>query len=340
MRAVPLALGFLVVGLFSLGVTIAYGSEAIPLADVFGVLWHKLSFGLGQVPEATTERIVWQLRAPRSLMAFFVGGGLAIIGVGMQALVRNPLAEPYILGISSGASAGLSLFYLGFLPPILSNALSIPLSAFLGGLLAITLVYLVAQDGRTLSVVRLLLAGVAMSALMGAVSSFVTFASPDPNKLQAVIYLLMGSLDHTHWGTLWGPMLGSLASLLLLWSLARPLDAMLLGEEAAQSLGLPVETLKNLLLVLSALVTGLMVAETGAIGFVGLIVPHTVRLVVGVSHAKVVPLSYIGGGLFLMWADLGARSLLETQLPVGIITALCGVPFFLILLRRQAYRFG
>lgn len=340
MKAGPLMLGLVGLGVLSLGVTLGYGSEALPLGEVFGVLAHKLSFGLATAPDATTDRIVWQLRAPRALMAFFVGGGLAIIGVGMQALVRNPLAEPYILGISSGASAGLSLFYLGFLPPIVSKALSIPLSAFLGGLVAITLVYLVAREGRTLSVVRLLLAGVAMSALMGAISSFVAFASPDPNKLQAVIYLLMGSLDHTHWGTLVGPMVGSLVSFALLWVLARPLDALLLGEEAAQSLGLPVEALKNLLLILSALVTGLMVAETGAIGFVGLIIPHSVRLLVGVSHAKVIPLSYIAGGIFLMWADLGARALLETQLPVGIITALCGVPFFLVLLRRQAYRFG
>jgi iron complex transport system permease protein len=265
----------------------------------------------------------------------------------MQALVRNPLAEPYVLGISGGASAGASLFYLGFLPPLVSRALSMPLAAFLGGLLTITIVYLVARTGPSsatggrLSVARLLLAGVAMSALMGAVTSFITLASPDPGKLRAVLFWLLGSLAGAQWGSLALPAAAALGALAACWTMARPLDALLLGEEPAQSLGVSVEALKRALIGGAALVTGLLVASAGAIGFVGLIVPHAVRLTAGAAHRRLVPLSFLAGALFLLWADVLARTLLAGQeLPVGILTAACGVPFFLWLLRREQYRFG
>ena len=323
----------------TVGAGVAFGSENIPFAAVYEVLSHKL--GWGEAPELTTSLIVWNLRLPRVTLALLVGGGLSVTGVAMQALVRNPLAEPYILGISSGASAGVSLFYLGLLPPLISRTLSLPLAAFLGGLCSITLVYLVARSGPTVSVARLLLAGVAMSALMGAVSSFVTFASPNPDKLRTVLFLLLGSLSGTRWDMLLVPALVTLPATLLLVGMSRSLDALLLGEEPAHSLGIPVERTKQLLIGLAALVTGTLVAVSGTIGFVGLIVPHAVRLVTGVPHRRLVPLSFIAGGLFLCWADLAARLLLPAQeLPVGIITALCGVPFFLVLLRRQTYQFG
>ncbi len=318
---------------------VSLGSERVALGEVLRVFGHRL--GLAQMPEATAGLIVWQLRLPRVVLALLVGGGLSVVGVAMQTLVRNPLAEPYVLGISSGAAAGASLFYLGFLPPLLSRALSLPLAAFLGGLASITLVYLVARGSNRMSVTRLLLAGVAMASLMGAVSSFVTFASPEPGKLQALMFLLLGSLAGTTWGVLPLPALVTLLGLGVLLVLARPLDTLLLGEEPAFNLGVPVETLKKGLIVLAALVTGILVAFSGAIGFVGLIVPHAVRLVAGVSHRRLLPLSFAAGGLFLLWADLAARALLPGQeLPVGVLTALCGVPFFLVLLRRNDYRFG
>lgn len=326
--------------LLSVGITVSLGSAAVSPAEAYRVIWWKIT-GLGATPAPVTTRIVWGLRLPRIILAMVVGGGLSIIGVAMQALVRNPLAEPYILGISSGATAGASLFYLGFLPPLLSKALSMPLAAFLGGLLSITLVYLVARKGRVLSVTRLLLAGVAMAALMGAVTSFITLASPAPDKLRAILFWLLGSLSGTYWGLLPVPTLAALGGLVALLGLARPLDALLIGEEPAHSLGVRVEGLKRGLIVLAALVTGLLVAVSGAIGFVGLIVPHAVRLVAGVAHRRLVPLSFLAGALFLLWADTAARTLLPAQeLPVGILTATCGVPFFLFLLRRGDYRFG
>lgn len=324
----------------TIGVTVAVGSTAIGWMDVYRVLArHLLGLDLNVTP--VVDRIVWQLRLPRVLLACLVGGGLSIIGVAMQTLVRNPLAEPYILGISSGASAGASFFYLGFLPPLLSKTLTMPVAAFLGGLFSITVVYLVAREGSRVSVGRLLLAGVAMSALMASLTSFVTFSSPDPDKLRAVLFWLLGSLNGARWAELPIPALTTIFGLGTLLLLARPLDAMLVGEEPAQSLGMPVEVLKRGLIALAALVTGTLVAVSGAIGFVGLIIPHAVRLLAGVPHRRLVPLSFLAGALFLCWADLAARSLLPAQeLPVGILTALCGVPFFLVLLRQRRYQFG
>ena len=340
MRRLLIITGGLVVLLVaSVGAAVAVGSEDVAWADVYGVLGYHL--GLGAPPDAIADRIVWRLRLPRVLLAVFVGGGLSIVGVGMQTLVRNPLAEPYILGISSGASAGASLFYLGFLPPLLSKALTMPLAAFVGGLGTLVVVYLVAASGSRLSVARLLLAGVAMSALMASITAFVTFASPEPQKLQAVLFWLLGSLHRTTWATLPIPAFTTVLGLVLMLALARPLDALLVGDEPAHSLGVPVEATKRLLIVLAALLTGALVAASGAIGFVGLIVPHAVRTVIGVTHRRLVPVSFLAGALFLVWADVAARALLPVQqLPVGVVTALCGVPFFLVLLRRSDYAFG
>ncbi len=336
--SVSLGLGVLLV--VSVGVSVSFG-HSVAFADVLSVLLHHLSFGATAPPDPTADRIVWYLMMPRTVLAMLVGGGLAIVGVAMQALVRNPLAEPYILGLSSGASAGASLFYLGFLPPILSATFSMPLAAFLGGLISMTLVYLVARQGRTLPVAQLLLAGVAMSALMGALTSFITFLSPDPNKLRAVLFWLLGSLGDALWERLLFPGVACGIGLLVLLVLARPMDALLLGEEPAYNLGVPVEAVKRILILVAALVTGALVASAGAIGFVGLIVPHAVRALVGVPHRRVLLVSYFAGSVFLLWADLATRMLMPNQdLPVGIVTALTGVPFFLVLLRRQAYRFG
>ncbi len=333
--------GGLVAGLIvSLGVAVALGSTSVALGDVYHVLAYRLGWTNLGAPEGTVERIVWDLRLPRVLAAMLVGGGLSIIGVAMQTLVRNPLAEPYLLGISSGASAGASLFYLGLFPALVARTLSMPIAAFLGGLLAISIVYLVARDRSGLSVARLLLAGVAMSALMASITSFITLASPEPDKLRAILFWLLGSLSGMRWQMLIAPTLVTTFGLVLLVGFARPLDAMLVGEEPAQSLGVRVEWAKRVLIGLAALVTGTLVAISGAIGFVGLIVPHAVRLLVGVPHRRLVPLSFLAGALFLVWADLVARSALPTELPVGVVTALCGVPFFLVLLRQSAYRFG
>ncbi|MDA1028577.1 MAG: iron ABC transporter permease [Bacteroidetes bacterium] len=322
-----------------LSLSMAFGSVYIPLDTSFRILTNAL-FSSTQTDPIPTLKIVLLLRLPKALAAFVVGGGLSIIGVAMQALVRNPLAEPYILGVSSGASAGASLFYLGFLPTLIATQLSITLAAFLGALLSITIVYLVARSGKSLSVSRLLLAGVAMASLMAAISSFVTFASPDLNKMRAVLFWLMGSFDKVTWADLPIASAVTLLALLVLISISRSLDALLMGEEPARSLGIKVESIKKLLIVISAFVTGTLVALSGAIGFIGLIIPHAVRSIMGVNHRFVLPGSFMSGGLFLVIADTLSSSILPgQQLPVGIVTAIFGVPFFLFLLRRTDYQF-
>ena len=319
---------------------ISIGSANIAFTDALLVLgqegfgWDMA--GTSSAIDMTTRRIIWDLRLPRVMLALLVGGGLSVIGVAMQTLVRNPLAEPYVLGISGGATAGASLFYLGFLPPLLSKAVSMPVAAFLGGLATITVVYLVARTDGRVSVARLLLAGVAMSALTSAVTSFVTFSSPEPDALRAVLFWLLGSFSGARWSLIPAAAAVTGLGVVSLTLLSRPLDAMLMGEEPAYHLGVPVEALKRGLLVLAALVTGILVSTSGAIGFVGLIVPHAVRMVIGVTHRVLVPISSVVGALFMVWADLAARTVLPGQeLPVGILTALCGVPFFLYLLRRN-----
>lgn len=338
-RDIGAAAGLAAFLIISIVAGVALGSHDVAFADVIRAVGARLGFADRAIDE-TTVRIVWDLRLPRVALALVVGGGLSIVGVAMQALVRNPLAEPYILGISSGAAAGASLFYLGFLPAILSRSFSMPLAAFMGGFVSISIVYLVARSGSSISVARLLLAGVAMSALMGALTALITFASPEPNKLRAILFWLQGSLSGTRWSLVLLPAIATGLGFVLLLALSRPLDAMLLGEEPAFSLGVPTERVKRMLIVLAALVTGSLVASSGAIGFVGLIIPHIVRFFTGVTHRRLIPVSFLLGGAFLIWADVAARTLIPAQeLPVGAVTALCGVPFFLFLLRRKQVRF-
>ena len=313
----------------------AFGSVPIPFSETFALL-----FGGGEMVSEEHRAIIIHLRLPRALAAFVVGGGLATVGVAMQALIRNPLAEPYVLGVSGGASAGASLFYMGLVPTFVAASLNLALAAFLGALLSITMVYLVARSSGNLSVSRLLLAGVAMASMMAAISSFVTFASPDLNRMRAVLFWLMGSFDHIVWTDLPAATIVSLLGVGTLLGLSRSLDALLLGEEPAQSLGVPVELVKKILIVLSALVTGTLVSISGAIGFVGLIIPHSIRAVIGVNHRYVIPGSFLAGGIFLVLADTLSQGILPgQQLPVGIVTAITGVPFFLYLLRRTDYHF-
>jgi iron complex transport system permease protein len=336
--AYAMGIGLLLVSLVA---GISLGSVSVPPAAVVQSVLYRVGLTSAWIPDETVLAIVWTLRLPRVLLAVAVGGGLSIVGVGMQALVRNPLAEPYVLGISSGASAGAALFFLGFIPPVIAKWITMPAAAFVGALVAISIVVAVARGGPVLSVTRLLLAGVAVSAMMAAVTSFVTLASPDADRLRAVLFWLLGSLSFAGWSTVSLPLAASAAGLLVLVGMARSLDALLLGEEPAFNLGVSVEATKRILIVLAALVTGVLVSASGTIGFVGLIVPHAVRSVVGVTHRRLLPLCFIAGAIFLVWADLAARTVIAgAELPVGILTAITGVPFFLLLLRRGHYRFG
>lgn len=280
------------------------------------------------------RQIVVELRLPRMLLGALVGGGLALAGATFQALLRNPLAEPYILGISGGASVGAVLVLALGLAGAASWAL--PLAALAGAVLAIVLVFRVAtSSGRALDVRVLLLAGVVVAAFFSACIAFILSIS-EARTVQSAVLWIMGSLAGATWRSVAVAAAYTLPAALLLVGLARPLNLMAIGEETALYLGADVEKVKRMALGLAALVTAAGVAVAGVIGFVGLVVPHAIRLVAGSDHRVLMPLSFLGGATFLVLSDIVAQVLLApTQLPVGVITAFVGVPLFLVLLRRS-----
>ena len=284
--------------------------------------------------DPNVQRIVVELRAPRATLAILVGGGLALAGAVFQALLRNPLAEPYILGISGGAATGAVLaLSLGL---VASHSWALPAASFTGALLAIVLVMRVAAAADDRVDVRvLLLAGVVVGAFFTACISFVLSVS-DARTVRSAVLWMMGSLAGADWPTVATVTLYTVPAVVLLAGLARPLNLMAIGEETAGYLGTNVERVKKTAYVVASLLTAAGVAATGVIGFVGLIVPHGVRLVVGSDYRMLLPLSFLAGAVFLILADVVARTILSpTEVPIGVITAFVGVPLFLILLRRS-----
>lgn len=314
---------------------------AAVLAVLVSVRFGDVSLSTGEVLNALSgegrpahRTILLELRLPRALLAVFVGGGLALAGAVFQALLRNPLAEPYILGISGGAAVGAVLVLTAGLTAAGSWAL--PVAAFAGALLAIVLVFRVASAAdRSLDVRVLLLAGVVVGAFFTACIAFILAVSDAPTVRSAVLWM-MGSLAGADWRAVVVTAAYTVPSALLLVTLARPLNLMAVGEETASYLGTDVERVKRVAYAVASLVTAAGVAVAGVIGFVGLIVPHGIRLLVGSDHRALLPLSFVAGGVFLTLADLGARVLLApTEIPIGVVTAFLGVPLFLVLLRRS-----
>lgn len=325
----------------SLVVAVTIGPAALSPADVLASVAAHLGFG---EPTLTPLRdgIVWQLRMPRVLTAAAVGAGLALCGAVMQAITRNPLADPYLLGLSSGASVGAVVVL------VLGWSLLLPVAAFAGALVAlVATIGLALGAGRTigstvssggagrLSPTTTVLAGVAVTSVFGAVTSLVIFWSATNDSYREILNWLLGSLAGTDWTSVaiaggalllvGGPLLAS----------ARTLDAFAVGETGAATLGVDVGRSRLLLLAGTALLTGALVSVSGSIGFVGLVLPHAVRLAVGPGHRALLPLSALAGAIFLVWADTGARTLFDPrELPVGILTALIGGPVFAWLLLR------
>lgn len=280
--------------------------------------------------------IVWQVRAPRVLLGAVVGAGLAIAGVALQALVRNVLADPYLLGVSSGASTGAAaviLFGLGGGAGLGAATLSV--AAFAGALLATGALFLIARTGGRVTAVRLLLAGVTVGYLLYAATSFLIFASGDPEGTRSVLFWLLGSLALAGWLllTIVAAAVALTLVVLLLW--ARRLDVLAIGDDTALTLGVAPARARVQVLSLVALCVGAVVAVSGSIGFVGLVVPHVARRFVGGAHRLVLPTAALIGAIFLVWADVAARLVLAPQeLPIGIVTAVVGAPFLLALIRR------
>ncbi|MEO3978212.1 iron ABC transporter permease [Streptomyces sp. CAU 1734] len=315
---------------------------ALAAAVVAGLAAGSVSIPPGQVIEALLpgaapspfRTIVVDVRLPRVLLGAAVGAGLAVVGTVLQALVRNRLADPFLLGISSGASTGaVVVLTLGVGA---TTAVAMPAGAFAGALVALALVYGLARGGGTMSGTRLVLAGVTVSYILSAVTTLVLVASARPEHFREALYWSLGGLGSARWDTLWAPGIVVCLGLPLLLSLARPLDLLLVGEEGATVLGLDVARFRAAVFVLVSLITAVLVSASGAVGFIGLMVPHAARLLVGATHRALLPVAALAGAVALIVADLGARTLFAPQdIPVGVLTALIGGPLFLWLMRSR-----
>lgn len=328
--------GLLVGGIVASAIT---GQLAIAPTEVLGSLLRAIGIENGWAPtDPIVESTLWVVRFPRIVMGLMVGAALAVAGAVMQAIFGNPLAEPGVVGVSSGAALGASIAIT--IGASVLGGPGVAVFAFLGGLVATLLVYAVARAGGRTEVVTLLLTGIAINAFAQAGIAFVLFIADSASREQIVFWQL-GSIA----GALWGQVLlvgavavaGTVGALLL----ARQLDLLALGERSARQLGVNVERLRIVAIVLVALLTGAAVAFTGIIAFVGLVVPHIIRMIIGPAHRGLIVASAVGGGALLVIADLLTRTLIAgAELPIGMLTSLVGGPFFFYLLYRQRRRSG
>jgi iron complex transport system permease protein len=331
-----LALAACVALLLAVLAGVAIGETPIAPGVVLQVLANKL-WAAGHVLDPIDEGIVWSYRLTRALVAAACGAGLATCGVVLQSLLRNPLADPYLLGISAGASTGavmVAVLGLG------AGALSLSAGAFAGAICAFALVILLARaSGPTGASAQIILAGIAGSQLFNAITAFLITKSASSEQARGIMFWLLGNLSGVRWPAVWLAVPVAVAGLAVcLWH-RRALDAFTFGADSAASLGIPVRRVQLLLISCAALVTAVMVSIVGSIGFVGLVIPHAVRLLAGTGHGRLLPASALGGALFLIAADVLSRTLIKGQVvPVGVVTALVGAPVFALILigRRHA----
>ena len=316
------------------GVTI--GETPIAPGVVLQVLANKL-WAAGYVLDPIDEGIVWNYRLTRALVAAACGAGLATCGVVLQSLLRNPLADPYLLGISAGASTGAVLVAVLGLG---AGAVSLSAGAFAGAIAAFALVILLARiSGPTGASAQIILAGIAGSQLFNAITAFLITKSASSEQARGIMFWLLGNLSGVRWSSVVLAVPVALLGLVVCIWHRRALDAFTFGADSAASLGIPVRRVQLLLISCAALVTAVMVSIVGSIGFVGLVIPHAVRLLSGTGHGRLVPVSALGGALFLIAADILSRTLIKGQvIPVGVVTALIGAPVFALILisRRNA----
>lgn len=316
------------------------GASGLSWGEVLRFLWAGLTGGSIAHDEVSAYTIVWELRFPRAVLAAVVGAGLSAIGVAVQAMVRNALADPFVLGISSGAAVGANAVLLfGAFGALGLWALST--AAFLSALLAMALVYAIARTADGLTPLRLVLTGTAMYYGFSAVTTFMVFAAERGEAARSAMMWLLGSLGGASWASVPIAAGAVLAGLAHLTVSARRLNALAMGDETAAALGVDAGRLRKELFLVCAAVTGAVVAVSGAIGFVGLMVPHAARMLVGADHRRLLAVAPLAGAVLLIWVDILSRVVLApVELPVGVLTAVIGVPCFVLLMRRRSYTFG
>ena len=317
-----------------MSLAVSVGAVPVSTGTVWGILSNKVYPGLiEQTWSSGREAIVWEIRLPRALLAIMVGSGLAIVGASLQAVTRNMLADPHLLGISSGGAFGaiLALLHTG----MFIGLLTVPLLAFAGALLATIIVLGVSSLAKATSADRLVLAGVAVSFIIMAAANILIFLG-DPRASHTVVFWMLGGLGLAQWNQLAYPLTILLLCGIWLMSRAKLLNAMTVGDETAATLGISVARFRLTVFIVGALITGVMVAFSGIIGFVGLMVPHIARMLVGGDYTRVLLASALIGAIFLLWADIIARTLMAPEdMPIGIVTGLIGGIFFIWLLSRR-----
>lgn len=330
----PVYLALLLFLFYSIMAATAIGSVPIPVKDTVRVILSRfMSLEMADI-SGNTVSIIWNLRLPRVLLAALIGASLALSGVSFQGLLRNPLADPYTIGVSSGAAVGATAAM--FLRQLtgLNFPQMIPLFAMAGAFAALFFIYNMAKIGGKVPVVTLILGGVVVSSFLSAIISLLMVLSGE--NMHGIYFWLSGGLILRSWPQLWFVLPYLILGFIVLFFYARELNVLLMGEEVALTLGINVERTKKVLLFVASVVTAAAVSVSGMIGFVGLIIPHAVRIITGPDHRVLLPASALVGASFLVWSDVAARTLLAPQeLPVGIITAFVGAPFFIYLLRKK-----
>jgi cobalamin transport system permease protein len=329
----PFAIGLAVVALTA-AFALLWGAADIPPVTVARILLHRLGLPIEADWPRTWGSIIWEVRLPRVLLAGLVGAVLAYSGATYQGVFRNPLAEPYLIGVASGAGLGAALVIVSPLGATYGPLSPVPAAAFAGAMTAVMLTYLLARVGPVVPVTSLILAGVAVSSVAGAGISYLMITNND--RTLSILSFLLGGFNTASWERMWLLLPYAAVAAALLLPYGRTLNVLQLNEEQARQLGVNVDAVKLTLLAVASLATAAAVAVSGIIGFVGLLVPHATRLIWGPDYRRLLPLSAVLGASFLILADLLARSVAPPhEIPVGIITAFVGAPFFLYLLRRQ-----
>lgn len=348
--AVTALMILILLGLFLLSVILAVciGSVKISIYDVYRIILYQITHlqigDLETLLGGTKYEIVWNVRLPRVLMGAVIGVLLATNGVVMQATVQNPLADPYILGISSGATLGATFSIMIGASAVFSGVLATmgtAFWAFLGSLGATVLVYILANLGGRMTSAKLVLAGSVIGSLFGAFTNMMIYIGNDAENMKSVSYWLLGSMVSARWSKLALPGVCMLAGVVFFLTQTRNLNTMLLGSEAAITLGVNLNLYRRIYMVITSLLTAVAVCTCGIVGFVGLMIPHIVRGFAGSDHRRLLPCTMLAGGIFIVWADVVARVLIEnTEIPIGVITSAIGAPIFVYMMVRKSYGFG
>lgn len=338
-----LALIVLVAGLvFSVMAAITFGNADISLKDVYSVIGCELfkMQKFSEFSEGAVHDVIWLIRFPRVVLALAVGMGLSVCGVVMQAIVKNPLADPYILGVSSGASLGATLAIMFGIGSIIGDNF-VGIMAFVGAMFTSFAVMAIANMGGRANAGKLILSGTAVSSVCSAFSSFIIYIVNDNNATAEVMRWTMGSLAGANWRrvTVIFPVI--MVCTLIFWTQYRSLNLMLLGDEVSITLGTNLHKSRMIYLILSSVIVGFAVYAAGMIGFVGLVIPHVIRILFGTDHKRLIPLSALLGSIFLIWADVACRIILRnSEMPIGILVSIIGAPCFIYLLVKRSYGFG